>query len=226
MFFEQPFYRHGWHGFGMQLLDHHFDPLTGCHVTAFSNQGPLLALAAALLQPKTGRGVNPVPAVEFFAALTLGMGLSPVIAFADVPSVDLDDPSEGFGRLAQADPAPAGLGLQSLTGSGRLCRARSPCRCASPAEVLRLISSPVSRAQTGSACSQGILETKSALISCTRGEAVELSNNPSTHDHALNLLRNPGNKNKTKTLASHSSMNSGQNPRLSSKTRGSSAQVR
>ena len=46
--------------------------------------------------------------------------------------------------------------------------------------VLRLKERPVTRSERASACSAGILETSNALISCTKGEALESSLNPST----------------------------------------------
>jgi len=50
-----------------------------------------------MIQAKDGGQVHPMPAFGVFAFLAEGFGLSPIIAFADVPSINFDDQSERRG---------------------------------------------------------------------------------------------------------------------------------
>jgi hypothetical protein len=53
----------------------------------------------ALVQPKTGAAIDPMPAGGFLASGALRGALPPIVAFADVPSVQFDDQREGlFGQ--------------------------------------------------------------------------------------------------------------------------------
>ena len=80
----------------MQFFDHRFNACAGGHIAALDDDGPVLALHAAMIQAEAGGGVNPMPAGEVLAPLAFGLGLLPIVPFTNVPGVDLDDQSKGF----------------------------------------------------------------------------------------------------------------------------------
>ena len=79
------------------------------------------SLFAAVAEPETGGGVNPMPALDFQVLAAPLLRLAPVVALAHVPGIDLDDQRKGFGRLV----LPGGelwLAGATQTGASSSCR--------------------------------------------------------------------------------------------------------
>ena len=76
---------------GVELLAQRLQAFAGGHDAALDDEGPASGGLGALVEPEAGAGVNPVPAFGRVAFFPTRRGLAPLIAFADVPSVDLQD---------------------------------------------------------------------------------------------------------------------------------------
>src|ERR1019366_6129053 len=83
-------------GFAIKLRAQGFEAQASGGVTALGNHRALSGSLAAVIQTEDGGHINPVPAIKFFARLPQFFSLSPVVALADIPGVDLDDQSEGL----------------------------------------------------------------------------------------------------------------------------------
>src|SRR5262245_24758777 len=68
--------------------------------------------AAAMIQPKAGAGVHPVPAFRFLAFAPQRRALSPCVAFTDIPSIQLQDHLVRFQRQFQLMLLRGGLLIQ------------------------------------------------------------------------------------------------------------------
>jgi hypothetical protein len=93
---------------------------------AFRDDGPPARSLTAVIQPETGAGVNPVPAFRLPACTAQPGHLSPIIAFAEVPGLQLNHHLIRFeGQLALP-----------LFGGGALIElGAQPARAASTASV-------------------------------------------------------------------------------------------
>jgi hypothetical protein len=112
----------GLDGLTVELPHEVGDPQTGADVTALADDRPARGGLASVIETEDGGDIDPVPlgwhllilAESFLASL---LGSAPVIALADVPSVDLEHQGEGdaggsFLRLcADADYAQLRLEL-------------------------------------------------------------------------------------------------------------------
>jgi len=66
-------------------------------IAALDDHGPSLTLSDALLQPEAGGCVNPRPALDFLSSFQAPLGLPPVVALPNIPSIHLDHEVKGLG---------------------------------------------------------------------------------------------------------------------------------
>ena len=93
-------------GLVVELLHQGFDPAPGRYVAALGDDGAQFgfgtSLGRAVAEPETGGRVNPMPAVHLLVLASPLFGLAPVVAFANVPGVDLDNQRKGWRGLVQS----------------------------------------------------------------------------------------------------------------------------
>ena len=91
-------------GLIVKLLHQRLDPAAGGHVAALGDHGAEFGfeapLGTAVVEPETGGRVNPMPTLDLLLARSHFSSEAPMVAFADVPGVNLDNQRKGFwGRL-------------------------------------------------------------------------------------------------------------------------------
>ena len=84
-------------GLSVELGGERLQAQASGHIAALADEGALAGGLAAVVQAEDRRHVNPVPALEFLALEEQFFSLAPIIALADVPSIDFNDQGEWLG---------------------------------------------------------------------------------------------------------------------------------
>src|SRR5205814_5525751 len=77
--------------FGVHLLAQAIQALARRHEAPLTDNRPSSRRLAALIEPKAGAGVNPMPTFRLLARATQSSAFTPVIALPDIPGVQLNN---------------------------------------------------------------------------------------------------------------------------------------
>ena len=98
--------------FGMQLFAQGVYPLARRHKTALANHRPPTGSVPAMIQPKDGASVNPVPAFRLLALAAQYGTLAPAVPLPNIPGVHLNNHLIGFQGQFQLRLLGGGLPVQ------------------------------------------------------------------------------------------------------------------
>ena len=100
-------------GLAVELAHQSLDPESSADIASLTNNSPASGRLSSVIEPKHRAHIDPVPTrrylgLVFGCLLSHGLRLTPVVAFTDVPSIDLDDECEGArGGLGLSQPLEA-----------------------------------------------------------------------------------------------------------------------